>query len=184
MSGIILTSTGLENPVIEKEFLQMLRKNAEEASALWIPTAAIDEEAKAVLPKCRNDLLRAGFQRENIYTYDLDYVMVYEELKKFDVVYVCGGDSAYLLAQMIKADFIAPITKYAKSDGVYIGVSAGSIVCSQNLESAIPFLPCRLDVHCDTGHAAGSYDFAEEKCIRLTNQSAIVLTSAEQKIIA
>lgn len=183
MSGIILTSTGLENPVIGKEFLQMLEKNAEEAAALWIPTAAIDEEAKAVLPKCRNDLLRAGFQKENIYTYDLDYVMVYEELKKFDVVYVCGGDSAYLLAQMIKADFIAPITKYAKSDGVYIGVSAGSIVCSQNPESAIPFLPCRLDVHCDTGHAAGSYDFTAEECIRLTNRSAIVLTAAEQKII-
>ncbi|MDE6064977.1 MAG: Type 1 glutamine amidotransferase-like domain-containing protein [Lachnospiraceae bacterium] len=183
MSGIMLTSTGLENPIIEKEFLKMIGKNAIAASALWIPTAATTEEAKAVLPKCMNDLLHAGIQRENIYTYDLDYVMVYEELKKFDVVYVCGGDSTYLLEQMIKADFIAPITKYATSDGVYIGVSAGSIVCSRNFEKAIPFLPCKLDVHCDTGHCAGSYDFAKEECIRLTNSSAIVLTASEQKII-
>ena len=83
MSGIMLTSTGLENPIIEKEFLKMIGKNAIAASALWIPTAATNKEAKAVLPKCMNDLLHAGIQRENIYTYDLDYVMVYEELKKF-----------------------------------------------------------------------------------------------------
>lgn len=183
MSGIILTSTGLENPVIEKELLNILNKKAADSSALWIPTAANSEEAKAVLPKCMNDLLRAGFCRENICTYDLDYIMAYEDLRKFDVVYVCGGDSAYLLKQMIKVCFVDSIAKYVREDGIYIGVSAGSIVCSQNLEDSIPFLPCKLDVHCDTGHAVGSYDFTKEKYIRLTNRSAIVLTAAEQKII-
>jgi hypothetical protein len=35
----------------------MLNKPSNEIRALWIPTAAIDDAAKAVLPKCMDDLL-------------------------------------------------------------------------------------------------------------------------------
>ncbi len=50
MKRILLTSAGFENPNIQRCFLELLRKPADEARALFIPTAAIDEDARAVLP--------------------------------------------------------------------------------------------------------------------------------------
>ena len=60
--------------------------------ALFIPTAAIDTDAIAVLPKCMNDLLKYGIQNKNIKVYDLHIGMELDELQQFDVVYLCGGN--------------------------------------------------------------------------------------------
>ena len=51
MKRIILTSAGFENKNIERIFINMLNNPVDKAKVLWIPTAAIDEDAKAVLPK-------------------------------------------------------------------------------------------------------------------------------------
>lgn len=47
MKRIILTSAGFENKNIENLFLKFINKSADTAKALWIPTAAIDDGAKA-----------------------------------------------------------------------------------------------------------------------------------------
>lgn len=57
---VLLTSCGLETGAIKQSFLEMLQKEPEKATALFIPTAAIDPGAIAVLPKCMNDLLKCG----------------------------------------------------------------------------------------------------------------------------
>lgn len=43
---VILTSTGLENRVIKKQFKDMIDKEPEELKALFIPIAAIEPGAK------------------------------------------------------------------------------------------------------------------------------------------
>ena len=129
MKRVILTSAGFENKNIEVYFLEILQKKPEESKALWIPTAAITEEAKNMLPECMKDLLNAGFIRERITVYDLDYTLSYDELKQYDAVYVCGGSCNHLLTQMQKVNFIELIQKYVEEDGIYVGVSAGSCIC-------------------------------------------------------
>lgn len=49
---VLLTSCGLETKEIEKQFIEMLEKPVSDSKALFIPTAAIDADAIAVLPKC------------------------------------------------------------------------------------------------------------------------------------
>ncbi len=175
MKRIILTSAGFENKKIEDIFLNFIDKSADTAKALWIPTAAIDDDAKAVLPKCMNDLLNAGLKKENITVYDLDYKMNYEELKNYDVVYVCGGDCNHLIKRMRKVGFIDLIMKYSENDGVYVGVSAGSCICGSDFKKGIPWIPCKIDVHCSKGTPKGEYDFEQFKMVKLTDKQAIVL---------
>ena len=54
---LILSSAGLENEVLKSQFLMLLDKDVKDVHPLFIPTAAIDPGAIAVLPKCMNDLL-------------------------------------------------------------------------------------------------------------------------------
>jgi hypothetical protein len=80
MRKILLTSSGFENQRIMALFRQLLGKEPGSAKALFIPTAAIDADAIAVLPKCMNDLLSAGIPAANIAVFDLHRNMPYEEL--------------------------------------------------------------------------------------------------------
>ena len=57
---ILLTSAGLETEELQDYFVKMLDKEMNSVRALFIPTAAVDAGAIAVLPKCVNDLLKCG----------------------------------------------------------------------------------------------------------------------------
>lgn len=175
MKRIILTSAGFENKNIENLFLKFINKSTDTAKALWIPTAAIDDGAKAFLPKCMKDLLNAGLKKENITVYDLDYKMTYKELQKYDAVYVCGGDCNHLITRMRECGFVDLIMKYSENDGVYVGVSAGSCICGTEFTNGIPWVPCKIEVHCEKGIPKGEYDFELFKSVKLSDDQAIVL---------
>lgn len=183
MKRIILTSAGFENIATQQVFLRMLGKEASKARALWIPTAAIFEDAKAVLPQCMDDLLDAGILRENIVIYDLDYQMTYEELCGFDAVYVCGGDSNYLLDRMKVQRFVEILARYVEERGIYIGVSAGSCICANAFDELITWLPSALHVHCLQGSPNGKYDAVSMETVNLTNSQAAVFDQNEINIM-
>ena len=94
---VLLTSAGLETEEIKACFMDMAGKDMALAKALFIPTAAIDAGAIEVLPKCMNDLLKCGILDENIDVFDLHIGMESEKLRQYDVVYLCGGNTQYLL---------------------------------------------------------------------------------------
>ena len=183
MKKIILTSAGFENKLIEQKFLGMLNKPSNEIRALWIPTAAIDDDAKAVLPKCMNDLLNAGILIENIKVYNLDYIMQYEEMASFEAVYVCGGNSRYLLDKMYEASFVTLLKKYINHGGIYIGVSAGSCICVNGYEDNLGFLPCTISVHCREGNIAGALDLNHCSHINLADNQAIIIENENSYIL-
>ena len=102
---VLLTSAGLETEEIKQYFIQMTGKDMTLVKALFIPTAAIDAGAVVVLPKCMDDLLKYGVLRQNIRVYDLHTGMEPDELRRYDVVYFCGGNAAYLLEQVNETGF-------------------------------------------------------------------------------
>ena len=183
MKKIILTSAGFENRKIEQKFLNMVNKPSNEIKVIWIPTAAIDDDAKAVLPKCMDDLLNAGISAKNIKTYNLDHIMQYEEITTFDAVYVCGGNSRYLLDKMNEANFACLLKKFINQGGIYIGVSAGSCICVNGFEDNLGFLQCTLSVHCLAGNISGDIDINHRSHINLTNNQAIIIENEECYIL-
>ena len=177
---LLLTSAGFENPLVQACFLELLGKPPAAARALFIPTAAIDQDAKAVLPKCRGDLLGAGILPEHITDFDLDRPMDLDELSAYDTVYFCGGSTEYLLEQVKSRGFDQALDMALEQGLVYVGVSAGSIIAAQNLPGSLDYLPRKLAVHCESGSPCGELP---EGTVYLTNAQAIKMVGAEAEIM-
>lgn len=180
---LLLTSAGLENEVVEKYFLDMLEKEIKNVKALFIPTAAIDVGAIQVLPKCINDLLRCGIEEQNITIYDLHDLMDVEQLKQYDAIYICGGNTAYLLERMNENNFSQELLKFIYNDGIVIGVSAGSIIFASNLGDNLGIVESRINVHCENGEQNKKLTRPFKEEINLTNQQALVVKSKDEQWI-
>lgn len=183
MKRIFLTSAGFENENIRKKFLELSDKSPEEMTALFIPTAAIDDGAKAMLPKCRNDLINSGIKDENIVTYDIDNTMSYDDILKYDTVYFCGGDPEYLIRRINETGFRETIIRYAEGGGLIVGVSAGSIIFTNSVENNLGLINCTIGVHCPQGSSRGIVNTENCPHIDLTNVQAILLTDSQAEVI-
>ena len=173
--NLLLTSCGLETGAIEKLFLEMLPKAPEEVRALFIPTAAIDPDAIEVLPKCLRDLLKCGIRRENIRVYDLHEPLGGALTGRWDVVYLCGGCTEYLLRRINEGEFRGQLLEFLSAGGVVLGVSAGSVIFSASLPENLGVLRCPLDVHSgeEVREKPGRYPLDRRERIRLGNRQAI-----------
>jgi len=180
---ILLTSAGFETKTIGDTFLKLAGKEPVEINALFIPTAAIFPDAITVLPKCMDDLLSIGIPASNIKIFDLHRSMTFEELTAFDVVYFTGGSSQYLLDRINDTGFNKPLNDFVDKGGVYIGVSAGSIVAAGNFPGNLGYLKASLCVHTETGTASGVFDNNAVSQIDLTNEQAVLICGDVYDII-
>ena len=172
---VMLTSCGLETEQIKEQFLKILGKESAETKALFIPTAAIDADAIEVLPKCMNDLLKCGIPKENIRVFDLHQNMSVGELETYDVVYLTGGRTSYLLERINDTGFRDTLLTYIQGGGFVIGVSAGSIIFANNLPGNLELLDTKLDVHCEASSYTGKISFPLIANIKLSNTAAIII---------
>ena len=172
---VLLTSAGLETVEIQHYFMDMINKDMAVTKALFIPTAAQDADAIAVLPKCMNDLLKCGIQNKNVRVFDLHKGMSIGELKQYDIVYLCGGKTDYLLERINETGFNKDLMEYIHGDGVVIGVSAGSLIFSNNLPGNLGLIDSKLDVHCAEGEKRGKVSYPLKPNVRLTNTSALAI---------
>jgi len=179
---ILLTSAGFETKIISDAFLNFLGKDPKESKVLFIPAAAVSPDAINVLPKCMNDLLKVNILPENITVFDLHCLMAAEELSAFDTVYFTGGSSQYLLNRINETGFNTPLNDYVSKGGVYVGVSAGSVVAAGNFINNLGYLKAALNVHCETGTAPGIFDDETVMQIDLTN-NAVLIHNGKYEII-
>ena len=174
---VMLTSCGLETEQIKGEFLGMLGKEPAEAKALFIPTAAIDADAIEVLPKCMEDLLKCGIPKENVRVFDLHQDMPADELKTYDVLYLTGGRTSYLLERINDTGFRHSLLAYIRENGFVIGVSAGSIIFANNLPGSLGLVDTKLDVHCEKSSFTGKVTFPLPGNLKLSNTAAMLIRS-------
>jgi cyanophycinase-like exopeptidase len=130
-----------------------------------------------------NDLLNTGVPAENIAVFDLHCGLAYEELRKYDAVYFCGGDPSYLLDRINDTQFSIPLKQFVDNGGVYVGVSAGSCIAANNLPDNLGFINCTLSVHVPEGSKAGAVDTSQCPRIALTNNQAILIRDDECLIV-
>ena len=183
MKMILLTSAGFENEKLAYKFLDLAGKPVGDIRALFIPTAANNADAIAVLPKCMDDLLHAGIPKENIAVFDLHRALTDDELTGYDAVYFTGGSSRYLLQRILETQFDRPLKRFIESGGIYIGVSAGSIVATDTLPRGLGFIHCTLGVHMQEGTQPGAVDTAQTPHISLTDSAALLLHGEDCRVI-
>jgi len=181
--SLLLTSAGFETEPLQNTFLSLVNKEAKDIRAIFVPTAAVNPDAIAVLPKCMNDLLKVNIPSKNIFVYDLHTKLSIEEMKQYDVIYFCGGDTRYLLNRINELNFGSTIQSFVADGGVFVGVSAGSIIAASNLPNNLGYIPCALSVHCNTGSPSGTLDIDKVQHIKLTNSQALLIKNDTYTII-
>lgn len=132
---------------------------------------------------CKNDLLNAGILEQNIVTYDLDKAMSCNEICNFNAIYFCGESIQHLLNKINEIEFYVPLKKFLDNGGIYIGVSAGSIVAAKNLPKNLGYINCILDVHAAEGTECGKLDINGCPYIKLTDNKAIIIKDNNISII-
>ena len=139
MTKLLLTSTGLANQNITNQFLQIIDKPVSQIKIIFVPTASRSEEELKYVNESKKELLDLGIPENNIKTLNLDKSVSFNEVENFDVIYVCGGNTFYLLKKVRETGFDKVIIEFAKTDKLYFGVSAGSILVCPNIDIASPF---------------------------------------------
>ena len=134
---LLLTSNGFENPEIAKEFLRLVGKPAEEIKILFIPIASRSIDERNYANKSKQELYDIGIKYENIRILNINKKPLSEaEMFDYDTIYICGGNTFYLMQRLRETKFHQKIKQYLKKSGVYVGVSAGSIILGSDIEIA------------------------------------------------
>ena len=125
MKKLLLTSDGFVNPKIGQEFLALVGKKPIDIKVLFVTTASRVEKEKFYVKGSEKELIELGLAKENIlWVENLDNT----EVEKYDVVYVCGGNTFYLMYEIRRTGFDKQIINFINSGKVYVGVSAGSVI--------------------------------------------------------
>ena len=169
---LILTSCGIINENLKKEFYKLLNKDVEKVKVLYITTAIdgeddsdtrwIDEEFQTIL-----DL---GIIKENVKEYKMDYDI---DLSLYDMIYMMGGNTFYLLKKIRDAKFDIKLKEVINNGMIYVGSSAGSIILGNTIELALSYDKNDVNLTDFTGlklvdgiivpHANRKQEFIEEK---------------------
>lgn len=166
--NVLLTDSGFFDPFdlshpltpIVERFSQMVGKPFSQARVLFIPAAACDEESRQLADILRQELELLGFLPGRIISYELDGSISKKDVLNFDVMFITGGWCEHLLKLIKQTNFDELIKDFVFSNGVYVGVSAGSIIATPNImgcfggadnqeTSALGLVPAYIDCHCD-----------------------------------
>ena len=118
-----------KNKAIIKEYLKP------NTNIGFIATASELETNREYIYQDREDLLKMSYYIIDI---DISKESKLEIIKKFndvDVIYVAGGNSFYLLQQIIVKDILQELKEFANNK-IYIGSSAGACIACPSIEYA------------------------------------------------
>lgn len=115
--------------------LPLLSSEPKNLKCAFIPTAA-DPYGDIPMPWMvgdREKLVSMGF---SVSDYDLkgqDIKSLRQDLSQFQVIFVSGGNTFYLLSEVLKSGFDVVIKELLNKNVVYIGSSAGSMLMGPDL---------------------------------------------------
>ena len=138
MKNIFLTSCGIINNEIKKEFYNVITKDVKDIKVLYI-TNASDGEAdldKTWMKEEFQTILDLGVLKENITEHKIGNKI---NINEFDVMYMMGGNTFYLLDIIRKTKFDIAIKKFINSGKIYVGSSAGSEILGNSIDVALGY---------------------------------------------
>ena len=131
---LLLTSSGISNKSIANSLGSLLEKPFAELNIVFIPTAStLEKDDKSWLVKDMYNAKELGFK--NFYITDLAIAprqIWLPQVEAADVIMVGGGHTEFLYDCMEKSGFIKELPRLLQSR-VYVGISAGSIVCAKQM---------------------------------------------------
>ena len=133
MKKLFLTSAGFINKEISDLFLKELGKEPGK-SRIFMATNAGTEEENYYIEESKKELVDLGFK--DIFVFNLDRKISMDEAKDFDAIYVCGGNTFYIMERFRKTGLDKIVVELVNQGKIYIGVSAGSVIAGPSIEIA------------------------------------------------
>lgn len=131
---MLLTSSGMTGS--REDIIAILPKPPEDIRVAHIITASKPEENKSYVENDSRLMKEMGFNVEEVDIEGKNYSQLLSLLSNFDIIYVQGGNTFYLLDKMRRCNFKKVMKKLFRKGIIYIGISAGSIVAGKNIEPA------------------------------------------------
>lgn len=193
---LLLTSAGFLNKEVAKVFVGLFDKPMDQVRLIFIPTASRSKNETTYVNLSRQELMDLGIH--HITTMYLDRAVTSEEILGADAIYVCGGNTFYLLQKMRESGLDRILPHF---QDVYVGVSAGSIVVGPNVEVSSPW--DENDVHLSDTTGLRLVDFAvvphyqkkdeaiveqlkkqaDYEIMGLTDQQAVLVMNGQRAIV-
>ena len=140
MKNIILTSCGIINKEFKEKFYEIVpREKINNMKVLYITTASdgeIDDD-KSWMEEEYKTILNLGINKNNITEYKIGISNL--DINNFDIIYMMGGNTFYLLDIIRKTNFNKELKDFIKNGKIYIGSSAGSEILGDSIEPAINY---------------------------------------------
>lgn len=131
---LLLTSAGISNNSIKESFFRLTGKKPEDTSLAFIPTASnVEVGDKSWLINDFINLKNLGLKYISIVDISAIERKIWEsQLREADVLLFGGGNTFYLMEWVNKSGLIDILPELLKTK-VYVGISAGSMILSQDL---------------------------------------------------
>jgi dipeptidase E len=107
--------------------------------AIFIPTAGDPYDNKDFIETDRIALEKYGLDVVEMDIKNKNEEEIRKAIVGADIVLVAGGDTFYLMEKLKESRADKIIKEFVASDGIYIGSSAGSIICCSTIEGAEEF---------------------------------------------
>lgn len=133
MKLLLLSSSPIQKK-IQLQLLKLLDKKPEEAKVAIIPTAGYPKIDQKYVDFDKNILQELGVK--DIIQVDLkenSKESLEEKLVDRDIIWVCGGNTFWLLHWVRKSEFDKLLPKLLVQGKVYVGISAGTLICGKDI---------------------------------------------------
>lgn len=139
---ILLTSTGLYSPNVFNKFKD-IREAKNFKKVVIITTASSEKEENKYIQSAVSELKSAGIDMVDFYDFENDEP---KDLSLYDFIYVGGGNTFKLLKFAKEMEFDKTVDSLLKKGGMYIGVSAGSLIVGPSIQIANEVHPDKNEV--------------------------------------
>jgi dipeptidase E len=139
---ILLTSTGLYSTNVFNTFKD-IRESKDFKKLVIITTASSGKAENKYIKSAVLELKSAGITTVDFYDFESDGS---KDLSSYDVIYVAGGNTFKLLKFAKNIEFDKTIHSLLKKGGMYIGVSAGSLILGPSIQIANEVCPDKNEV--------------------------------------
>jgi dipeptidase E len=197
--SIILTSTGISTDSVRQLTIKYFSTLPLKSVAI-VTTAAEGKENNKYSKLAETQFKELGFSVVNFVDIENN---PHADFSKYNVIYVCGGNTFKLLKYAREAHFKETLEELLGREGVYIGVSAGSIILAPTIQIAVSVdpEPNEIGISDLTGlnlisfevhpHYESTQDIelslyqkiTKNKIIRISNSQALIISDSGQEVV-
>jgi len=135
---LLLTSLGLTTEKLQEAIKKLLVKPIEQNKVKIIAIDTVSQLYQELLKREIQRLIETGFPQENISIHDLSKDDPLN-IKDMDVIEMFGGNNFHYLKRLRETGLTEGIRGFIDGGGVYVGVSAGSMIMGPDVDENLTF---------------------------------------------